>query len=103
VVRVKIVLSWTWRGATTRLTRVQITQLPRGATIRISCRGPGPACRARAMVAGVRHVRGLSRSLDGRVYSVGDRVLITVSKRGYQPERVVIRIRSGRVPAVRLR
>ncbi|MDQ6606037.1 MAG: hypothetical protein M3Z06_05740 [Actinomycetota bacterium] len=73
VLRVKLVLSWTWHRATTRLTRARIGRLPRGATIRISCRGPGPACRSRTMVAGVRRVRRLAGSLDGRVYSAGDR------------------------------
>jgi hypothetical protein len=100
-VRVRIVLTWTWQGATTRLTRARIGRLPKGASIRVSCQGPGPACEARATVAGVRRVRRLATSLDGRIYSAGDRLVVLVSKRGYEPERAVIRIRYGRVPAVR--
>jgi hypothetical protein len=102
VLRVKIVLSWTWSGASTRLVKARFGRLPRGATIRVSCRGRGQACRPRAVAAGTRGLRRLARALDGRVYRAGDRLLVTVSKPGYASERAQIRIRYGRIPAVGL-
>jgi hypothetical protein len=101
--RVKIVLSWTWRGAASRLTRAQIGRLPAGASVRVTCRGRGAACTSRAIVAGRRGLRRLVHALDGRVYRAGDHLSVTVSKHGYAPERAVIRIRYGKLPSVGLR
>jgi hypothetical protein len=100
VLRVKIVLSWTWSNATSQLTRAQFGRVPAGAKIRVVCHGRGAACKSRALVAGRRGVRRLVRTLDGRVYRAGDRVSVTVSKRGYESERAVVRIRDGKLPSV---
>jgi hypothetical protein len=99
---VKITFGWTWRHADTRLSRAQIGHLPRGATIRISCRGRGRACASGAIAARLGGVRHLVRSLVGRVYRAGDRLFITVSARGYQSERAEVRIRYDEIPTVGL-
>jgi hypothetical protein len=54
------------------------------------------------MTARAGRVRRLTRSLTGRVYRAGDRLLVTVSARGYQAERAEVRIRYGKLPTVSL-
>src|SRR5579859_6646248 len=40
-VRVRVVISWTWRLGHTRLVGMRVGRLPRGAVVRLSCRGRG--------------------------------------------------------------
>lgn len=54
-----------------------------------------------AVAAGT--TRRLIHALRGRIYHTGDRISVTVTAPGWAPEHAVIRIRSGRLPAVRAR
>ena len=98
-VKVRLIMSWTWNGADTRLFAVRAKRLPRRARIVVVCRGRG--CPDRAHVASA-HVKHLLRSLAGQTYRAGDRVYITIRARGDVPERVEVVIRYGREPRAKL-
>jgi hypothetical protein len=93
-------LGWKWAGARTVLERVRITHLPRHATVKVSCEGNGcPMPRTRRARSG--HMTALEHALAGRVFHPGQRLAIVARARGYRTLHAVIRIRSGRKPAVR--
>jgi hypothetical protein len=99
--RVKLLLSWTWDSARTRLAKVQVGRRPRHTAIRFLCRGPG--CPAKlAHGASFRTSHGLKSALAGSRYRRGDRIFIRVSAPGYEPERVEVVIRRDTLPAVKL-
>lgn len=100
-VDVRIVVSWTWNNAWTRLVRIRFLGLPRHATIKVTCRGQGcPPPRAHA--ANSRHVASLRSALAGTRYRAGDLIVIAISVRGFSTERVRILIRNGRLPKAKL-
>jgi len=98
--KVKIVISWTWNHARTRLVRIRVGRLPRHSTITVACSGKG--CRARAYAADQRHLASLLKALDGTRYHAEDRLLIVVRAPGRSAQRVEVIIRNGRVPAYKL-
>lgn len=97
---VRIVISWRWNGRHTRLVRVRLGRLPRRAVLSISCRGRG--CPAHKVYATRHTLVRRHRSLPGRMYRAGDRLLLTLTAPSYAAERARIVIRNGRVPAVKL-
>lgn len=100
-VKVRITLGWTWNRAQTRLNWIKFGRLPKAAMISVGCRGLG-CPRPRAMSARARQLRGLVRSLAGRRYRAGDRLLIRISVPGEVPERAEVWIRYGEIPRARL-
>jgi hypothetical protein len=98
--RVRMTMDWTWNRATTRLHRITLRRFPRRATLIFGCHGKG--CPRRATKSDWRHLRGVIRSLDGRRYRAGDKLLITVWERGYRSELVGVQIRWGALPKVNL-
>jgi hypothetical protein len=100
--RVKLTISWTWNRGVTQLRRVTVGALPGTSHLLVRCAGPRCPRPATATAAGRRAVHGLLRSLEGRRYRAGDRLLISLQAPGWRPERAEIAIRSGRVPKVRL-
>jgi hypothetical protein len=97
---VRMSISWTWDRDITRLHRIKISRVPRQATITVRCRGRG--CARRRQEGSARHLKRLIRYLDGRRYRAGDRLLISISRRGRRTERISVRIRYGALPKVRL-
>jgi hypothetical protein len=75
-----------------RLTLVTV-RAPRGARVTINCRGRGCPARRQARTAVVLRMRRFEGALRA-----GDRLRVTVSKRGYITKVTTIRIRRGRVP-----
>jgi hypothetical protein len=100
-VKVRITINWTWNHAHTRLDRITFAGLPRAATITVRCQGRG-CPQPRAVSTRARHRKTVLRSLDGRRYRAGDRLLITISAPGLVPERAEVRIRDGAIPRARL-
>jgi hypothetical protein len=101
--RVGVTMSWRWdKGPPGRtwLPRIEFRHLPRRATLQVSCRGRG--CARHLPVAHSGRLGRLLRPLERHTYWPGDRLQITISKRGYRPERIAVRIRYARVPAARL-
>jgi hypothetical protein len=98
--RVKMLLRWEWNGGHTQLVRLRLGRHPRSVTLSVTCRGKG--CSRSALSADARKLPRLLVVLDGRVYHAGDRLLITLRARGYALERIVVVIRDGRIPRVRL-
>jgi len=99
-VRVTITISWTYNRARTRIHRLQMSRLPRGATVTIRCTGRG--CPLKRRSAKARHVKLLERRLQGTTYPAGDRLWITISAPGRVSERALVTIRSGRLPRASL-
>jgi hypothetical protein len=98
LLHVRVMFTWHWLRARTRLSKILITRLPRRATVHITCRGRGRGCAARGVSAKRTGVRRLIRSLTGRVYRAGDRISVSVTAPGYQPIRARITIRYNEVP-----
>ena len=99
-IRVKIFMKWTWNGRHTRLRALRFARFPGPGTIGISCHGRG--CFRHASRAGHRGLRALIRSLERRLFSSGQRLIITVSAPGYEAERAKVLIRNGALPIARL-
>ena len=99
-VRVTIRMSWTWRGKRTRLTKVKVGRMPRGATMAVRCRGRG-CPRPQVRQTRARRVQLFTTILAGQRYRAGDRLFVTIRAPGLIAERAVITIRNGRKPAVR--
>lgn len=99
--RVKVSMDWTWNRAVTRLHRIAVPHLPRGATVTVTCEGKrcGPHRRLRS---GRRHLKRLLHTLDGRRFRAGSRLVITIAEHGHRAERIVVRIRYGSLPRVHL-
>jgi hypothetical protein len=100
-VRARFKLSWRWNGTHTTLLSVRARNLPRTAAVSILCRGRGcghAAIRAR----GARGVSRALRGLDGRRFRAGDRLYITVTAPARRAERILLRIRNGRIPTAQL-
>jgi hypothetical protein len=98
--RIKVILSWTWNHRTTKLHRIQIPHMPRRAILTVTCGGRG--CPRHGRHTDDRHLRRLTRYLDGHAYHAGQRVTLVISERGYRSERIQAQIRDGHLPRVRL-
>jgi hypothetical protein len=93
---VEIALSWHVTAARTRVRGIRFLHLPRGARIRIACRGR--RCHF------PRHSlswRAAQRAL-ARAFASGNVVRLTITDRGYVPEVAELRFRTGRGPGGRL-
>ncbi len=99
--KVRLVLSWTWRRGTTWLHRATIGTFPGRTRLTIHCRGAGCGRHRTASARGHRSVRRLLRSLAGRRYRTGDVLAISLTAPGYVSERADVTIRGGREPRVR--
>jgi hypothetical protein len=99
--RLKITIKWTWNRGVTHLYRIRIFHMPRRATITVRCAGKRGCPRHRPQ-ADARHLKRLTKALNGHAYRAGDKLLITVSEKGFKPERVAVRIRYGAKPKLSL-
>lgn len=101
-VHVKLVLAWHWAPRHTRLGSVVFVKMSRRASVAVTC--AGKRCpRARWSARTHRGVVKLRHHLAGRSFAAGDRLTITIRVPGKRRERVSIRIRPGRRPAMILR
>jgi uncharacterized protein YuzE len=98
-VRVKVLISWTWNRARTRVHEARIGRLPRTGKLTVSCAGRG--CPFRVRSTGAKRLKAFTQRLRGTVFRAGDRVTITVSAPGRVSERGVLTIRNGRKPLVK--
>lgn len=100
--RVELTMSWTYDRAITRLVKVRVGSFPVRTGLRVRCLGRGCPRPTVAAATGRHRVRQLLRGLQGRRYRAGDRLLISFQAPGWAPERVRVKIRSWRIPKVRL-
>ena len=100
-IHTRFVISWSWSGATTVLRVIAAHHLPADATLRFACRGP--RCpRLRVSAAHGARIGRLLRSLAGRRFAAGDRLLLAVTAPHRMRERVALSIRRGRQPVAAL-
>jgi hypothetical protein len=102
-IRARFYLGWNWSGPVTRLDSAAARGLPRSARVSISCRGKHCPALHRRAATGARAIHRLLRSLRGRRFHAGDRLLIDVRSGRRRPERIELRFRRGRMPLARLR
>jgi hypothetical protein len=100
-VKARFIAVWHWHGAHTRLTSIRAERLPRHALITIACRGKG-CPRLRGRQARAASIGRLRHDLEGRRFRAGDRLELTVTAAGLDPERIEFTIRAGARPAARL-
>lgn len=98
---VHLLLSWTWRGATTWLHQIKIGRFPARTTMTIRCSGRGCGRDSRVRARGKRRIDRMLRKLKGHAYRRGDVIRITLGAPGYLSERAELVIRNGRRPRVR--
>jgi hypothetical protein len=99
--RVRLVVSWTWRGSATWLHKATIGNFPERTRLAVRCQGCGCGRQARMAARGHRSVHRLLRAHGGRRYRTGDVLIIALTAPGFTAERADVRIRSGRQPQVR--
>jgi hypothetical protein len=100
-VRARFVLSWRWSGGRTKLLSAQVRHLPSDSTVSMLCRGRGCSHLA-TQASGANGVKRALRRLGGRRFTAGDRLYVTVTAPGRRAERIVVRIRNGRIPTASL-
>jgi hypothetical protein len=101
--RVRLLLSWTWRGKHTWLHRAAIGSFPARMTLTLRCTGRACPRPARLSARGHRGVHRLLRRLEGRRYRSGDVLSVALTAPGYASERATVMVRDGRKPRVRAR
>ena len=99
-VQAKFLITWRWNDSHTRLLSISARQVPRGSSVSFSC--TGKQCPRRLGSAKAAKLKQLLRRLDGKVFTAGDTVLITVAKRGRKTEHITLKIRWGEIPLVRI-
>jgi hypothetical protein len=101
-VKARFVIHWRWSATITDLISISAAHVPPTARVTVSCTGRGcPRLAVRSVSAG--HLRALLRGLAHRRFRAGERLELTVCAPGRRSERIVIRMRRGRIPAARLR
>jgi hypothetical protein len=97
---VKLKISWTWSHAVTRVHGARIARFPGNAQIFVQCHGRGCPRKRDISAKGLRNVLRLVHNLRGRQFAAGDHVVIILTAPNYLPERALVEIRDGRLPAV---
>jgi hypothetical protein len=100
-VKAQFTVVWRWSGARTRLVSIRARHLPRSARIVIACHGHG-CPRLRGRRARAADARRLRSELEGRVFSAGDRLELTIRAPGLSPERIEFGIRDAATPTAML-
>jgi hypothetical protein len=98
--RIKVVMSWTWRGAAVRLRKVTTGTMPGDTKLTLRCRGKGCPRRSDTSATGARKVRRMLKRLEGRRYRAGDVLTVRFTAARYRPESARIRFRNGKKPLV---
>jgi hypothetical protein len=98
--RIKLVIKWTWRFGTTRVSKVAIGHFPHSTHLTLSCKGKGCARPLRLSAAGPKRIHALLKKLIGRRYRAGDVLTVAFTARGWKRERARIVIRRSRKPLV---
>jgi hypothetical protein len=98
--RIKVLLSWTWKGAAIRLRKVKVGTMPGDTKLTMSCQGGGCPRHSAAKPAGARKVRRALLRLAGRRYRAGDVFSIKLTAAGYRQERARIFFRNGKRPLI---
>jgi hypothetical protein len=98
--KVRLLMKWSWRHATTTLRATRVGRFPHSTRLTISCKGRGCGRPGTASAKGPKGVHRLLKRLTGHRYRAGDVLTITFTARGWKRERARIAIRNGRLPRV---
>jgi hypothetical protein len=99
-VRVKLTIKWTWSRRGTRMVSATTFKFPKRARVAVRCTARG--CPHGVQRAGRKGLGKLWRRLERPLYRPGDRLTLTVTQPHHVAERAEVRIRTAKVPAVRL-
>jgi hypothetical protein len=97
--RMHLSLRWHWDGPRARLVAERISGLPRGSHLSVRCSGAG--CPRVSVMATAGPAKVL-RAFGERTFRARDHVLFTVSRPRQSTIRVLVTIRSGRRPSLRV-
>ncbi len=98
--KIRLLMKWTWRFATTTLRFTRIGRFPHSTRLTVSCKGRGCGRPAKMSAVGPKGVHRLLARLRGHRYRAGDVLTITFSARGWKRERARITIRDQALPRV---
>jgi hypothetical protein len=98
--RIKLVIKWTWRRGTTRVSKIAIGRFPHSTRFTLACKGKGCARPLKLSAAGPKRSHALLKKLIGRGYRAGDVLTVAFTARGWKRERARITIRRDRKPLV---
>jgi hypothetical protein len=98
--RIKLVIKWTWRYGTTRVSKVQIGHFPHSTHLTLTCKGKGCPRPLEVAAKGPKRIHALLKKLIGRRYRAGDVLTVAFTARGWKRERARIAIRRSRKPLV---
>jgi hypothetical protein len=98
--KIKLVIKWTWRRGTTRLSRYEIGRFPHSTRFTISCRGPHCPRPLTMRAAGPTRIHALLKKLVGHRYHAGDVLTVTFTAKSWTREQAKITIRDSRKPKV---
>jgi hypothetical protein len=98
--KVKLLMKWTWRFATTTLRLTRVGRFPHRTRLTVTCSGRGCGRPRKMTAAGPKGVHRLLSRLRGRRYHAGDVLTITFTARGWKRERARVTIRNEALPRV---
>jgi hypothetical protein len=98
--RIKLVIKWTWRYGTTRISKIEIGRFPHRTHLTLTCKGKGCPRPLKLAAAGPKRIHALLKKLIGRRYRSGDVLTVAFTARGWKRERARITIRRSRKPLV---
>jgi hypothetical protein len=98
--RITLVIKWTWRRGTTRVSKIAIGHFPHSTHFTLACKGKGCARPVKLAAAGPKRIHAALKRLIGRRYRAGDVLTVAFTARGWKRERARVTIRNGRLPRV---
>jgi hypothetical protein len=98
--RIKLLIKWTWRYGTTRISKIEVGRFPHRTHFMLSCKGKGCARPLKVSARGPKRIHSLFKRLIGHRYRAGDVLTVTFTARGWKRERARITIRRSRKPLV---
>jgi hypothetical protein len=98
--KIKLVIKWTWKFGTTRISKIKVGHFPHSTHFTLTCKGKGCARPVKLRAKGPKRIHALFKKLIGRRYHTGDVLTIAFTAKGWHRERARIAIRRGRKPLV---
>jgi hypothetical protein len=98
--KITLVIKWTWRYGTTRVSKTKIGHFPHSTRLTITCKGKRCPRPLKLTAKGPKRIHRLLHRLIGRRYHTGDVLIVGFTARGWKRERARITIRHGRKPLV---
>jgi hypothetical protein len=100
-VRVKVDFTWVWRATHTKLSRITFHTLPHHSTVSLACSGRG-CPRNLGTTSRKLALKTLEARAARDTFLDGQKLTLTIARRGDSPERIRVTVRNGEAPALKL-